>query len=151
MARRFAIIARMNTNFTPIPLDYDWRCFPPEDADAAFGGSLLDESAWDALAQIADWPRHLLPSAGTVHLRRTLDLEPIGEVCLRYRLRLERAPAGTSVYVNGWHVGALQADAALDVDVTDALTLEGNVILLKVTRRGAIGGMSLLPVPCADA
>jgi hypothetical protein len=138
------------TTFTPIPLDDDWRCYPPEDGDAAFGGSMLDESAWDALAALSEWPRHRLPGAGTLHLRRRVDLDPIGDVCLRYRLRLERAPAGTNVTVNGWHVGTVEAGGALEVDVTDALTLEGNVILLKVTRRGEISGVSLLPVPCGD-
>lgn len=138
----------MSAVFTPIPLDNDWRCFPPEETDATFGGSSLDETAWDALARLSDWPQLLLPGAGTVYLRRTLDLEPIGEMCLRYRLRLERAPAGTSVYVNGWHVGTTEAGAALEADVTDALTLEGSVILLKVTQRGAISGLTLLPVSC---
>ncbi len=133
-----------------VHLDHDWRYFPTEDLDPAYGASQLDESSWGVLNDLKDVPRDVVAFYGTLHLKKTFDLEPIGEVCLRYHLHLESAPPATQVFVNGWHVGTTQAEKALVSDVTDYVTLEGNVILLKVSRKkGDIGAVYLLPIPCA--
>src|SRR6185369_14075686 len=108
----------------PIPLETDWRYFPTEVIDAAFGTSELDESAWGVLPQLADYPRDLIAVSGTLNLRHTFDLEPIGDVCLRFYIQLDRAPIGTQVYVNGWHIGTVQAADPLHADVTDYVSLE---------------------------
>ncbi len=132
-----------------ISLESDWRYFPTEEMDAAYGASELDESSWGILPQLADYPRDLIAVSGTLNLRHTFDLEPIGDVCLRFHLHLDCAPIGTQVYVNGWHLGTLQSAEPLHADVTDYVSLEDNFVLLKLTHSGELHGVSIQPVPCA--
>jgi hypothetical protein len=153
--RRFSVIRTLRYNqgmntFPPIPLNADWRSYPPEDIDPVYGASQLDESSWDVLPTLAEWPRHLLGQADTVHLQKKFDLEPIGDVCLRFLLHVDAAPEATAVYVNGWHGGTLQKGQSLNADVTDYVTLDGNVLLLKVTKPGRFGDVYLQPVPCDE-
>jgi hypothetical protein len=131
-----------------IALETDWRYFPTEVMDAAYGASELDESSWGVLSQLADYPRDLIAVSGTLNLRRTFDLEPIGDVCLRFHLHLERAPIGTQVFVNGWHLGTLQSTGSLESDITDYVSLEDNFVLLKLIHSGDLHGLSIQPVPC---
>jgi hypothetical protein len=132
----------------PISLETDWLYFPTEVMDAVFGASELDESSWGILPQLADYPRDLIAFSGTLNLRHTFDLEPIGDVCLRFHLDLQRAPIDTQVYVNGWHVGTLQTAGPLHADVTDYVSLEDNLLLVKLTHSGDLHGLSLQPIPC---
>jgi hypothetical protein len=129
-------------------LESDWRYFPTEVIDAAYGASELDESSWGVLAELADYPRDLIAVSGTLNLRHTFDLEPIGDVCLRFHLHLDRAPVGTQIYVNGWHLETIQAAEPLESDITDYVSLEDNFVLLKLTHSGELHGLSIQPVPC---
>ena len=131
-----------------ISLETDWRYFPTEVMDAVFGVSQTDESSWGVLPQLADYPRELIAVSGTLNLRHTFDLEPIGEVCLRIHLDLKQAPIGTQLFVNGWHVGTVQTSAALHADVTDYVSLEANLLLLKLTHLGDLHGLSIQRIPC---
>ena len=132
----------------PISLETHWRYFPTEVMDAAFGASELDESSWGILPRLADYPRDLIAIFGTLNLRRTFDLEPIGDVCLRFHLDLKRAPIGTQVYVNGWHIGTVQTADPLHADVTDYVSLEDNLLLLKLSHSGDLHGLCIQPIPC---
>jgi len=85
---------------------------------------------------------------GAAELRRTFDLEPIGDVCLRFYLHIDAAPEGTAVSMNGREVGTIQAGQSFVADVTDNVTLEDNVLLLKVSRGGRFGAVWLGRVPC---
>jgi hypothetical protein len=138
------------THFPSISLNTDWRSYPPDDTDPLYSASQLDDSSWDHLSILADWPRHLLGQAETIHLQRKFDLEPIGDVCIRIFLHLEAAPEATSVYVNGWHVGTSQSEQPLIADVTDYVTLQDNVLLLKVSKAGRLGAVSLQRIPCDE-
>ncbi len=131
-----------------IALETDWRYFPTEVMDVAYGASELDESSWGVLPKLADYPRDLIAVSGTLNLRHTFDLEPIGDVCLRFHLHLDRAPIGTQVFVNGWHLGTLQSTEPLQADITDYVSLEDNFILLKLTHSGDLHDVSIQPVPC---
>ena len=133
---------------TALSLDTDWRYFPTEVMDVAYGASELDESSWGVLHNLSDYPRDLIATTGTLNLRHTFDLEPIGEVCLRFYLNLTVAPKDTQVYINGWHVGTFQAGQPFHVDVTDYVSLEDNLLLLKITRRGELARISIDPIPC---
>lgn len=133
-----------------IPLDANWRYFPTEVVDAAFGASELDESSWGVLSNLTDYPHDLIAISGTLNLRHTFDLEPIGDVCLRFYLNLKHAPIDTQVYVNGWHVGTMQAGQPLHADVTDYISLENNLLLLKLTHSGDLHGLSIQPIPCEN-
>jgi hypothetical protein len=131
-----------------ISLETNWRYFPTEVMDAAYGVSELDESSWGLLPNLADYPRDLIAVSGTLNLRHTFDVEPIGDVCLRFYLDLQHAPIGTQVYVNGWYVGTMQAGETLHADVTDTISLEDNLLLIKLTHPGDLSGLSLQLIPC---
>lgn len=136
------------TNLNPIPFDTDWRYFPTEDLDPAYGASQLDESSWGVLPNLADWPRDLVSMGSILHLQKRFDLEPIGDICVRIMLHIESAPANTAVYINGWHAGTLQPATPLVSDITDYVSLEDNLILLNITRKGDLHGVWIQAVPC---
>ncbi len=131
-----------------ISLETDWRYFPTEIMDAAYGVSELDESSWGVLPQLSDYPRDLIAVSSSLHLRHTFDLEPISDVCVRIHLHLQHAPNDTQVYVNGWHVGATKSAEVLFADITDYVSLEDNLLLLKLTRSGDLHGLFVQRVPC---
>lgn len=137
----------------PIPLDDDWRYFPTEDLDPTYGASELDESSWGALARLADAPREVIAFYGTLNLRRRFDLEPMLDQCVRYELHWAAAPEGAQVFINGWQVGVVRAAGQpLVSDVTDFVSLEDNLILIRLGRKkGEFGALWLLPTPCAPA
>lgn len=131
-----------------ISLDSNWRYFPTEQIDANFGTSELDESSWGVLPTISAYPSDLIVHSGTLNLRRTFDVEPIGETCVSIHLHLDHAPLGTQIFVNGWHVGTIRSTAPFDSDVTDYVSLEDNLLLLKLTHIGDLHSVSLLRIPC---
>ncbi|MCA0459060.1 MAG: hypothetical protein LCI00_34245 [Chloroflexi bacterium] len=131
-------------------LDTDWRYFPTEVMDAAYGVSELDASSWGVLPQLSEYPRELIAETGTLNLRRSFDLEPMGDTCVRVYLNLTIAPKDTQVYVNGWHAGTFRAGEPFHADVTDYVSLEDNLVLVKITRRGELSGMGIEPIPCGE-
>lgn len=135
--------------FPTIHLDSAWRYFPVEDMDSAYGVSQLDESSWGVLPQLAEYPRDIFSFYHELQLRRTFDVPPIGDVCLRFHLNLQVAPSGTQLFINGWHIGTVQHGQALTVDVTDFISLEDNLILIKLARKGDLHSLTLQPIPCA--
>jgi hypothetical protein len=84
----------------------------------------------------------------TVELQKMFELEPIGEVCLRFFLHIEAAPNDTTVTMNGWDVGKVSSGQPMVADVTDFVTLEDNVLLLIVNQKGRFGEVWLARVPC---
>jgi hypothetical protein len=113
--------------FEPISLDNHWQLNTERDSFS-----------------LSDW----LLQHGMVELRRMFDLEPIGEVCLRFYLHVDAAPGGTAVSMNGHEVGTVQAGQSFAADVTDDLTLENNLLLLKVSQRGVFASVWLERIPC---
>jgi hypothetical protein len=94
---------------------------------------------------------HEEPKNGeAVHRFRLFNLEPIGEVCLRFFLHIESAPDRTTVNMNRWQAGITQAGQPFVTDVTDYVTLEDNVLLLQIKQPGAFGAIWLEPTPCED-
>jgi hypothetical protein len=94
-------------------------------------------------------PSSQQPTKGeALHLRYTFDLEPIGEVCLRFFLHIESAPSGTTVDMNRWRVGLTQVGQSFIADVTDFVTLEDNILLLQGDQPGDIGPVWLERIPC---
>lgn len=128
-------------------MDQDWRYYPTEDSDPVYGSSQSDESSWGIVSSISE-----LPSVpGVLHLRHQFDLEPINDVCIRYWFHIDSSPEKTAIYINGWHVGTTQGVGELAADVTDYVSLEANVLLLKIIKKGGSGRIWLQPVRCDDA
>lgn len=138
------------TDLQPIPLDTGWRYFPTEDLDPADTAAQLDESAWGVLPTLSDYPHEIVSFYRLLNLQRRFDLLPIEDVCVRYHLHLDHAPDSTQVYINGWHAGTVEQGKSLMSDVTDFVTLEDNFLLLKVSRKGDLRGVTLWRVPCDE-
>ena len=86
----------------------------------------------------------------TLHQSQPFDIEPIGEVCLRFFLHIDSAPDGTLITLNRWQVGIFQIGQPFIADVTDYVTLEDNVLLLKVNQSGSFGAIWLECIPCEE-
>lgn len=86
-------------------------------------------------------------ASAPVEAQTTFDLQ-LTEVCVRYWLHMDAAPGGISVVINGYAVGSTVESQPFAVDVTDAVRLEDNTIIL----RGASlpGRIRLQAVPCSD-
>ena len=114
--------------FDPILLNREWSLHPPA----------------NGLSTPADLPDDL----PAVSLQKTFDLEPIGEICLRFFLHIEAAPGGTVVTVNRWEAGIVTGGQAFAADVTDYVTLEYNVLKLDLKQGGWLGTVWLERLPC---
>jgi hypothetical protein len=99
------------------------------------------------LPNLSDWSQYFAKNEN-IKLRRMFDLEPIGDVCLRFFLHIDAAPDDTTIKMNAWEVGKVENGQVFIADVTDFVTLEDNVLLLSVTRSGKFGSMWLERVPC---
>ncbi len=118
-------------DFDLIPLNLNWQM-----------------NGADRFSTLADWTQHSFAQGETVELRQVFDLEPIGEVCLRFFLHIEAAPDDTTVKMNAWDVGMIQDGQSLIADITDYVTLDDNVLLLTVCQNGIFGEVRLERVPC---
>jgi hypothetical protein len=136
------------TNFPHVPLETGWQVnYFEGDADVP---GLYEFANSIHVPDLSDWQ-----CAGRFEIRRLawlqrgFDLEPITDVCLRYQLHVERAPAGTRIYVNMTLVGEFQTEP-LQIDVTDYVMLEDNRIGLRVNcgAAGTFSGVVLRAVPC---
>jgi hypothetical protein len=122
------------TALPAISLDDDWQYSTGnEDAD------------WHSLPALEQWQSPFL-AGDRLYLRRSVYLYPT-EICVRYLLVLNSAPEDTDVFVNGWHVGTTRGDS-FRANVTDQVTLEENVILLKVSQPGRFAPIYLQPIAC---
>jgi hypothetical protein len=135
------------THLPTVSLNNDWRYCNIHNSDQVM--LELDEPKWDRLPSLSDWRHHLLPHSGTVYLRRTFELVPT-EMCVRYLFHLSRAPENTVVYMNGWQAGTTNKARPFRVNVTDQVTLEDNVSVLKVCKSGEFGAAWLQPIPCDE-
>lgn len=122
----------MRPGLSPIILDRNWQV-------STAGGT-----GWLSLPALAAYPRNRVP----LRLRCVVDLQPTG-VCVRYVLRLEAAPPGTIITVNGWRVGTAGGDI-FQANVTDQVALDANMIELDISAAGDLRGVSLQAIPCAN-
>jgi len=66
-----------------------------------------------------------------IWLRKRFDLNP-PEACVRYFLRCDDSAIPMIVYLRGQKVAETDNDSHLDIDVTDELSLDDNVLVLKL-------------------
>jgi hypothetical protein len=85
-------------------------------------------------------------------LTRTFDVPPILDVCLRFDLHITAAPGAIVLYVNGRRLGEVDGTRPFIFDVTDFITLEDNLIGLRVDCgvSGAFGDVFLKAEPCGE-
>jgi len=122
-------------SFDPIPLKAEWFVSPLN----------------HVLRTLTDLPFQPGENSAAISLTQRFDLEPIGDVCVRFWLHIDAAPEATLVKMNGQAVGMVQSEKPFTTDVTDYVTLEDNVLLLEVKQGGRFGEVWLERVPCEEA
>ncbi len=81
---------------------------------------------------------------------RTFWLDPL-DVCVGYWLRAEKLPAGTSIQINNQHICDLEHAEAINLEVTDAVWLEKNIITANLKHPAnslPFSGLILEAIPC---
>ncbi|MDX2163117.1 MAG: hypothetical protein SF162_17505 [bacterium] len=73
----------------------------------------------------------------------------IADVCVNYTLHIDRAPAGTRIYLNNALLATFTGQP-LVLDVTDTITWEANTLAFRVPcgGDGSFSGVFLRPAPC---
>ncbi len=130
-----------------LSLNNDWVCntfeLDPDLYEFAHDGQpVADLRAWACDRRYDDgW---------AAWLQKTFDL-PMTDVCINYTLRIARAPKGTVVSINGTRLGEMNNGNLFEMDVTDYVTLEDNVIRFRVIcgGEGSFGDIILEGIPCA--
>ncbi len=126
-----------------ISLDAHWRCeYFEDDPDEVEFATGID------VPTLAGWSFDPLRLDGwAAWLEKRFDL-PLQDMCVNYDLSIDAAPPGTRLYVNGRDFGLIATP--LQIDVTDMVALEDNVIALRVPSGSAtaFGSSRLIAIPC---
>lgn len=133
----------MSSTIPDISLDSDWRCDYFEDIP-----TLHDFMPTSPVPSLTQWRFDRTRDENwRAWLEKRFDL-PMRDVCVNYVLRIDHVPEGTRLYVNGRAFGEIAAP--MSADVTDYVTLEENVIALRVPSgtEGAFSDIRLVAVPC---
>ncbi len=117
------------TNLPKISLDEKWLYqFATTDDD--FSMPTIDDSDWEwtTFTSIAV-PKVSPPEI--IWLRKRFELNP-AEACIRYFLRCDDGAYPMKVYLRGEIVAESGNDSYIDVEVTDYLSLDDNVLAIAI-------------------
>lgn len=116
-----------------ISLNNKWRyCYAKKSED--YSGTTVDDSDWDSIT-MTDIPIEEMPSYDVIWLRKRFDLTPT-EACVRYFLRCEGSIYPMTIYLRGQAIAQYDKESYLDVDVTDYVSLDDNVLVLMIRLDG---------------
>ena len=92
-----------------------------------YAGLSIDDSKWEQV----DFGDIEKPSSNIIWLRRRFDLTPM-TACVRYFLRCDESGYAMTIYLRGQVVAEVDRDSAIDIDVTDYVSLDDNVMVLAI-------------------
>ena len=133
-------------------LNSNWRyCYATKSKD--YSHVTVDDSDWD-LATFADIPISKVSSHELIWLRKRFDLTP-AEACLRYFLRGKGWGFPMTIYLRGQAIAQHDEESVLDVDVTDYVSLDDNLLVLAIRLNGQDldlqqADLFLQPILCDD-
>jgi len=113
----------------------------------------MDDSNWEWTVFTAlEVPRLTPPDV--IWMRKRFDLQPT-EACMRYFLRCDRSSYPMRLYLRGKLIEQTGNDDAIDIDVTDFLSLDDNILVLAIHARQwdldpQISDLYLQPIFCDD-
>jgi hypothetical protein len=114
-------------------LNTNWRyCYATKSED--YSSVTVDDSDWDLVA-FTDIPISKMSPHEVIWLRKRFDLTP-AEACLRYFLRYEGRAFPMTIYLRGQAIAQYDKNSVLDVDVTDYVSLDDNVLVLAIRFKG---------------
>ncbi len=118
-----------------ISLDANWRCGNGDPDVETAGFDVPSLAAFD-----------LHPANGSrAWLKHRFDL-PLQDVCITYTLNIDALPPKTRLSINGHDFGEIVTP--FSQDVTEAVFLENNQMILRVSTTGAFGVVRLIAIPC---
>jgi len=117
------------TQIPKISLNEKWRYrFSTEHED--FSNPSFDDSDWE-WTLFNDVPIPKLSPPDVIWLRKRFDLNP-AEACIRYFLRCSDSAYPMTIYLRGQSIKTTGNDAYLDMDITDYVSLDNNVLVLAI-------------------
>ncbi len=117
------------TQIPKISLDEKWRYrFATSDED--FSNPSFDESDWEWTTFTGLTIPKVSPP-DVIWLRKRFDLNP-AEACIRYFLRCVDSAMPMTVYLRGQKLTESGNDSHLDLDITDYVSLDNNVLVLAI-------------------
>jgi hypothetical protein len=135
-----------------ISLNNKWRyCYATKSED--YSDVTVDDSNWDSIT-FTDIPIEEMSPHDVIWLRKRFDLTP-AEACVRYFLRCEGRAYPMTIYLRGQAIAQYDKEAYLDVDVTDYVSLDDNVLVLMIRFDGQTVDLQqtelhLQPIFCDD-
>lgn len=135
-----------------ISLNEDWRYYYTTQNDD-FSQSAHDDSEWEWLSFNELSNIELSPS-GVVWLHKRFTLNP-SEACIRYFLRCEKGLYPMEIYLRGKLIAKTKNDESIDIEVTNYLSLDDNVLVLAIEAEKwnpmlGQSGLYLQPILCDD-
>lgn len=135
-----------------IPLHEKWRyCYATLSED--YSSVTIDDSDWD-WTTFTEIPNLAMSPDDVIWLRKRFDLNPT-EACIRYFLRCDGCAYPMTIYLRGQAIAHYDIGSNLDVDVTDYVSLDDNILVLAI-RFGGVGldlqdvKLYLQPIFCDD-
>lgn len=133
-------------------LDKDWLYYFASNPQNDYSQPDVNEAGWIPLPEISDWTVANSAHTGVDWFRRHFTLMPM-DGCVRYLLQIEVVPENLTVYINGKKVSDTRTKQDFKADVTDYVTLDENIIALRLTPRsnnagGSFEKIGLQPIPC---
>ena len=114
-----------------VSLNTNWQYrFAPESDN--YSSVTMDDSDW-SLTDFADIPIMNTSLHNILWLRKCFDLLPT-DACVRYFLRSHGHVYPMTVYLRGQAI--VHCDGVLDVDVTDYVSLDDNILVLAMRLEG---------------
>ena len=117
------------TQIPKISLNEKWHYrFATE--QESYSNPAVDDSDWE-WTLFTEVPIPKVSPPAVIWLRKRFHLNPM-EACVRYYLRCDRNSYPMTVYLRGHAVAQGSNDSYLDVDVTDYVSLDDNVLALEI-------------------
>jgi len=140
------------TQIPKISLNEKWR-YHYATKDDNFSNPKFDDSDWE-WTTFTDIPIPKGSPPEVIWLRKQFDLKP-SEACIRYFLRCDVSSYPMTVYLRGQEVAQSDNDSNIDIDITDELSMDNNVLVLAIYASRwdldkQVTEMYLQPIFCDD-
>lgn len=117
------------TQIPKFSLNEKWRYRYATDSED-YSSPSVDDSEWE-WTLFTDVPVPKLSPPDVIWLRKRFDLNP-AEACIRYYLRCSASSYPMTIYLRGQAIDKRGNDSFIDLDVTDYLSLDDNVLVLAI-------------------
>lgn len=135
-----------------ISLDTNWQYhFAIQSED--YSSVIADNATWDSMS-FTEFPLLDISPSGILWLRKQFDLNPT-ETCVRYFLQCDAIAYPMTIYLRGQMIAQYDDNVGLDIDITDYVSLDDNLLVLAMHLDGHTNDIQqaelvLQPIYCDD-